>query len=144
MTTRVGSSAGRIDVAARRFWIVFALCLCTVACGDPKPDWKFEQKSPDGYWVAEAKNIHTAGPGNAWDETYVTVGRPRDSDHDRTSVIELVTESIRTGGVELNWLGKQHLEVVYGKGSKVAFQAVKVGDLEISLRYVDQVLTHDS
>jgi hypothetical protein len=140
MIIKTGSSAGRIEVAARRFWIVFALCLCTVACGDPDPDWKFERNSPDGSWVAEAKNIHTAGPGNAWDETYVTLRRSSGPNRDGTQVIELNTESIQTGGVELNWLGKRHLEVVYGKGSDVDFQAVKLGELEISLRRVDRIV----
>ena len=140
MTIKAGSLAGRIDVAARRFGIVLGLCLCTAACGDSAPDWKFERKSPDGYWLAEAKNIHTAGLGTATDTTYVTLTRPSVSDDAKTVVIGLDAKSIQTGGVELNWLSNRHLEVVYGRGSEVGFQAIKLVDVEISLRHVDQVV----
>lgn len=139
MTIKAGSLAGRIE-AARRLGIVLGLCLCTAACGDSDPDWKFERKSPDGYWLAEAKNIHTAGWGTDTDTTYVTLMRPSVSNHDETIVIDLDTKSIQTGGVELNWLSNRHLEVVYGRGSEVEFQAIKLVDVEISLRHVDQVV----
>ncbi|HEY2009518.1 MAG TPA: hypothetical protein VGH23_11045 [Rhizomicrobium sp.] len=142
MTIKAGSLAGRIDVVARRFGTVLALCLCAAACGNDDPDWKFEQKSPNGYWVAEAKNVHTAGPGNATDDTSVALKRSDQSDKDAMLIIDLDSESIETGGVELNWLTNRHLEVVYGKGSTVTFQAVKLADVEISLRHVDQVVFH--
>ena len=142
MTIMAGSLAARIEAATRRFGIVLGLCLCAAACDNSDPDWKFERKSPDGYWVAEADNIHTAGLGTATDTTYVRLKRSSDSDKDETLVLDLDTGSIQTGGVELNWLSNRHLEVVYGKGSTVEFQAIKLVDVEISLRPVDQVLLH--
>jgi hypothetical protein len=124
-------------------FLALGLFFCTSACDDSDVAWKVQAKSPDGYWLAEADNIQAGGFGDATDTTNIFLTRARVPDDRKTVVISLNPEGAQFGYVQLNWLGKRHLEVVYDGKTGIGFQAIRLVDVDISLRHVDQDLVRN-
>lgn len=129
--------------AARLALMLSFLGLCVVAFGCSGQDtiWSGESPSPDGITVASAHTTATSGFGTGaiWTEVYLG-----DVKHEREPMEILMFDDEAEGpsdeiSVNMEWLTPTHLEVTYKGHQTVYFQAIKYGDLEISVRDLSKV-----
>ncbi|MFI5116012.1 MAG: hypothetical protein ACHP8B_04865 [Terriglobales bacterium] len=114
--------------------LTLGLCVFLSACKAP-PVSSAESKSPDGRLVATAHTFANSGLGGGPPTTFVYLNWATGS---RPPVLILSL----TGGsdtsvdknVEMKWLNSTHLELKYNKNQTVDFQAIKWGDVDLSLR----------
>jgi len=126
-------------LAQRRFvWLSAMLIAGCIASGcrkNPNPVWQAEARSPDGVVVARARSLQGSERGNAYAATSVYLLR---GSKDSVEVLDF-DNSYGAMWLEMKWLTARHLEVSYGPTTSrdilsIDFQAVKVADVEISLR----------
>jgi hypothetical protein len=107
-------------------------------CDDVATTWSAESRSPDGLWLATAQSQQWSGPGTAYDATTVYLKWIKGS-QPPTQVL-LFSHQYATMSLNMEWLTPAHLEVTYGVSArpgdhvKLDFQAVKCGDVDISVR----------
>jgi hypothetical protein len=97
--------------------------------------WSREAPSPDGLWVAKAATKQWGGPGTAYVATVVELKWARGSQAP-VQVLSLADETaypIGSTAVEMQWVDSKHLNVLYGRHATIGFQAVKCGDVSISV-----------
>jgi hypothetical protein len=105
-------------------------------CAGPKKTWSAETPSPDGSWLALAQSQQWSGPGNAYDATTVYL---KQASGPRIEVLEFSNQA-PVMNLKMQWVSPRHLQVTYGENAvqdhvDVDFQAVKCGDVEISLQH---------
>jgi hypothetical protein len=114
--------------------LALGLCIFLSGCKAP-PVSSAESKSPDGKLVATAHTFANSGFGGGPPTTFVYLIWATGS-QSPTLILSL------TGGsdvavdtnVEMKWLNSTHLELKYKEDQSVDFQAIKWGDVDISLR----------
>ena len=115
-------------------------CIAITFCSTPATIWSAQFESPDGVWIGTAHTKEWAGPGTAAVETYVFLKQARSSQPPQL-IAQLDNESMWPKGItniEMTWLTPSHLEVGYRGHATISFQAVKIADLEISIRDLSQ------
>jgi hypothetical protein len=116
--------------------IMTAACIGVFGCQkNPSTVWQVEARSPDGVVRATARGLQRSGPGSAYAATTVYLQR---GSQDSVEVLGF-DNSYGAMWLQMQWLAPRHLEVSYGPRTSrdilsVDFQAVKVADVEISLR----------
>jgi hypothetical protein len=114
--------------------LTLELCIFLSGCKAP-PVSSAETKSPDGKLVATAHTFANSGFRGGPPTTFVYLSWATGS-QSPTLILSL------TGGsdvavdtkVEMKWLDPTHLELKYKEGQSVDFQAIKWGDVNISLQ----------
>ena len=118
--------------------IIIGACLLWVGCNDGRTTWYEEVRSPDGQWLAMARSQQWGGFGTAYDATTVYLRRLKGS-LPPTEVLAFSHE-YGTMNLKMEWVTPTHLEVRYGPSERagdrvgISFQAVKLSNVEISLR----------
>lgn len=115
--------------------LVFLLAASTLACRDSGTVvWSGESVSPDGLWIASARTLQWAGPGNAAVETEVLLRAKSSSDS--IKILGLENEGVYPIGitaVNMKWAAPEHLIFSYRDHATIDFQAVKSGPIQISV-----------
>lgn len=104
-------------------------------CRDSATIWSTESIAPDGQWKAVARTEQYGGMGAAGVQASVILQRNQGPDSP-IKILSFSNESAYPQGVanlELKWLTPSHLDVGYGKGASVQFQAIKCAGIEISI-----------
>jgi hypothetical protein len=142
LVTRSGAPPRFIECCR---WVIHGMAAVTavlsvlilLGCNDGRTTWSEEVRSPDGRWLATAKSQEWGGPGTAYDGTSVYLQWAK---RPQTAVKVLsFSHNYLTMDLRLVWVNPNHLHVTYGPNPKagdhvsVVFQAVKYGDVEISL-----------
>jgi hypothetical protein len=99
--------------------------------------WSVEVKSPDGEKVAAGKTFDNTGPGT--DGPSVTVVYLNYKYQKPKEILAFVNNSYPAAdaAVDIKWLSSTRLEVTYHKDKQeVDFQAIKLGDVEITLKTI--------
>jgi hypothetical protein len=140
----------RIKTALTKGWLLLMVCgICLEICGCKNPEvvWSAESKSPDGKMVAKGQAFANGGFGvSGIPATFVYLNWATGSQKPK-EILEFANESDTTAGeaVEIKWLSPTQLEVAYRKDKQeVQFQAVKFGDIAISLRDLSSDTTNSS
>jgi hypothetical protein len=153
------ADSGDIEHISVYFWgmnsIVCSSALCTlvsvllVGCTskDSLTVWKDSIPSPDGSYVATVDTIQNGGFGSASIETSVYLaqsGRPDqatkivglscDGPIPRPYVLDNVANNGGSVHMTVNWVTPAHLLVTYQGHAEIDFQAVKFGNIEITLQ----------
>lgn len=111
-------------------------CIWTFGCRQgPNAVWQTQARSPDSVVVATARSLPGRGRGNSSATTIVYLQR---GSQDSVEVLNF-DNSYGAMWLQMKWLTARHLEVSYGPTTSrdiisIDFQAVKVADVEISLR----------
>lgn len=109
------------------------LCLLAAGCGDDRAIiWQAHIKSPDGHYQVNAATIQQSGPGNA--ALYTEVKLSQRDDEAGFDILDLShnDESELAGGpVTMTWVNNTTLRLEYNPVSRVDFQAVKSGIVNI-------------
>jgi len=116
-------------------FIIVGLCYL-VGCKNSERTWTAEMKSPDGRFIATAETLEPGGWGNgAPPETYVDLNWASGSQKP-TVVFSFNDGPNEPGGmnVGVRWLTPRHLELTYKGNPTIDFQAIKWGEVEISVR----------
>lgn len=98
--------------------------------------WSGRSLSPDGHWLATARTDQYGGPGTAGVETTVYL-KWLNGSQPAVQVLEFTNESAYPSGatsVAMKWTSQTHLEVTYKPHATLNFQAVKYGNIAISVR----------
>jgi len=120
-----------------KFALVLGACLTLLACRDQATTWSAEAPSPDGRWLGSARTEQWGGFGTAHRATTVFL---KQGAQDPAEILEFSHEA-PTIHVTMTWLTPTHFDVTYGPERRgdsvsVSFQAVKIADIEITLRQV--------
>lgn len=125
MIIRTGRCAG-VKVAA------LGLVLMLAGCDDSEVVIRDEVKSPDGSLTARVQTHAYSGPGN--NAMYAEVYLFQTENPHPIEIISLNAPHDKYAGVKVTWRGNNALEVTRHPETRVVFQAVKVFDVDISLR----------
>lgn len=120
----------------------------TFGCRNYDIVWSADSHSPDGYWVATAREERGGGFGSAYDSTSVYLKQVKGS----RPPVEILEFSIgsqvsQSGALNLamKWETPSHLDVTYnGRAATLDFQVVKFAGIDISVRDVSNTATHAS
>ena len=114
--------------------VLIAICAGSMGCRDEGTTiWSREVQSPNGKWLASAQTKQWSGPGNAYVETSVYLKLIADK-QPPVQVLDFPNESDFPGGaVNVEWTSPNHLTVTYRGQPTFNFQAVKCGDVDISV-----------
>jgi hypothetical protein len=115
--------------------IVIGLCIVLSSCGgNSETIWSAEAKSPNGKWLAQASTLQSSGFGTADVETGVYLKWVAGA-HPPTMILGFSDNSAYPSGatnVKMRWITNSHLDVMYGAGATLNFQAIKAGGIEIT------------
>ena len=133
-----------IDTAS--LLLTIGVCALVFGCRDHDVVWSAESRSPDGYWVATAREERGGGFGNAFDSTSVYL-KQINSSRPPVEILEFSVGSLASQSGKLNltmkWKTPSHLDVTYnGHAATLYFQVVKCAGIEISLRDHSDVTTN--
>jgi hypothetical protein len=106
--------------------------------------WSAKAQSPDTQFVATAEAFANDGFGTAGvPATFVYVDWAHGSQHPtEIAVFSAAGSGAEFQSVELRWLSESRLDVVYHKDKQtVDFEAVRWGNVQITLRGVSSMLT---
>jgi hypothetical protein len=108
--------------------------------------WEAQVPSPDGTWIASADTVENGGFGSGGISTSVYLARAgsRGSPIEvltfscngpmpRPYVLDNVTNKGGSIGLTMKWITPSHLHVAYGDHPELAFQAVKLAGIDITL-----------
>jgi hypothetical protein len=116
-------------------FLTLGACVFLSGCHGSEATWSAEARSPDGKMIATAHTIENSGfgTGGIWTAAYLnwtTGSQPP------TEILELADGPTKPGDtvVGMKWLTPTHLEITYKANRNLSFQAVKWGDVEISVR----------
>lgn len=115
--------------------IFLGVCGLLVGCRSPLV-WSSESHSPDGKLLVTAQAFEQSGFGSGWATTKVYLNWTKGSQ----KPLLILAFSDWPGNpdamkVQMTWLASRHLELSLQK-QPLDFQAVKYGDVEISVRYL--------
>ena len=118
--------------------LIIGACGFASGCRNYDVVWSAESRSPDGYWLATAREEQGEGFGNAFDTTSVYLKRINSS-QPPIEVLEFsVGSSAGDSGkldLTMKWETPSHLNVTYnGRAATLYFQVVKCAGLDISVR----------
>ena len=126
--------------------IIIGVCALAFGCRNYDVIWQAESRSPDGYWLATAKEEQGGGFGNSYDSTriylkQITTSRPA------VEILEFSIGSLASQSGKLNlamkWESPTHLDVTYnGRAATLDFQVVKCAGIDISVRDLSSVATN--
>jgi len=136
-----------------RVLIPVVLCALVLGCGtrDDLVVWKAQTQSPDGLWLAKADTVQNGGFGSAEIHTTVSLERGNAKAGPREVLVvecngpmphpyALDNDANRGGciGLTMTWPNPRHLRLTYEtrEGTYVVFQAVRVGDVDITVEPV--------
>jgi hypothetical protein len=133
-----------IEVASRpaayaAIWLVLiTVCTFISGCRDSEVIWSAESRSPDGFWVAAAKEERGGGLGNAYDSVSVYL-RPTKGSDPGVEVLQFSVGShqSQSGKLDLtmNWETPAHLGVTYnGHAATLEFHIAKTSGVDISVQ----------
>ncbi len=128
--------ASRESRCVRSCMAFLLLAVATVSCLSPATIWSEDFKSPNGYWVGTAVTKQWGGPGTAAIITSVLLKRAGSSDSPQL-VFQLDNETVWPKGItslQMTWLTPTHLQIAYKGHATVIFEAIRVADLDISVR----------
>lgn len=123
----------RVVVAA----LIIGVCAGVAGCNATETTWTAQSRSPDGGTLASARTVARSGFGTAFIFTSVTLSTfPKPASETPTEVVRFSDEyeTPEKTRVAMRWLTSKHLEVTYGGPMTLTFQAVKSGDIAISVR----------
>ena len=124
----------RLSFALSLFGLLSILLL--VGCQDSAVIWSAKSLSPDGHWLASARTDQYGGPGTASVQTTVYL-KWLNGTQPPVQILEFTNASAYPSGsttVAMNWRSQTHLEVTYNGNATLNFQAVKCGNITISVR----------
>lgn len=129
------------------------LCALVLSCGtrDDLVVWKAQTQSPDGLWLAKADTVQNGGFGSA--EIHTTVFLQRENTKNQAQevlavecdgpmphpyVLDNAANNSGCIGLTMTWPTAKHLDLTYEtrQGTDVVFQAVRVGDVVITVEPV--------
>ena len=118
--------------------IIIGVCALVFGCRDYDVVWSAESRSPDGYWLATAREERGGGFGNAYDSARVYLKEIKSS-RPPVEILEFSVGSLASQSGKLNlamkWETPSHLDVTYnGHAATLDFQAVKYAGIDISVR----------
>jgi hypothetical protein len=130
--------------------IPVVLCALVLGCGsrDDLVVWKAQTQSPDGLWLAKADTVQNGGFGSAEIHTTVSLERGNTKAGPQEVLVvkcngpmphpyALDNDANRGGciGLTITWANPKHLHLTYEtrEGTYVVFQAVRVGDVDITV-----------
>jgi hypothetical protein len=119
--------------------IVLGACLAGLACHDHATTWSAEARSPDSRWLATARTEQWGGPGTASAATSVFL---KQGSQDAAEVLGF-SHGAPTMNLTMEWVTPKHFKVAYGPiahgdSVTVSFQAVRIADIEITLRQIPE------
>lgn len=122
---------------------VFALIS---GCRNSDVIWSGESRSPDGYWLATAREERGGGFGNAYDSASVYLKQIK-STRPPVEIFEFSVGSLASQSGKLNltmkWESPSHLDVTYnGHAATLDFQVVKSAGIDISVQDLSGVTTN--
>ena len=143
MTDQIGgigklARCGRSAIRRRVAFVVFGTCILASSCNEGRTTWSAQARSPGGHWVATARSQQWGGPGTARDATTVYlqwINGPLPPER-----VLGFSHEYATMNLKMRWQTPTHLDVTYGPSTRagdhvsVSFQAIKYGDVEISLQ----------
>ena len=126
-------------------WLLttFLLTLAsTCGCKSTQTVWSTKAYSPDGKLVATARTSANSGFGiDGVPATFVYLDWANSS-QEPLQIMQFADESDPSdvGKVDIKWLSTKHLEISYSKaGQSIEFQAVRFGDVCISVRDLSSI-----
>ena len=120
-------------IALLRMRMLLALVVGFMASGCRDATiWSAEAHQPNGQWLAQAHTIQESGPGT--DAVYTEVYLERTAGRKRPILILSFSDDPISFHVQMNWLTPSHLEITYADFAEIDFQAIKCGDIDISVR----------
>jgi hypothetical protein len=98
--------------------------------------WSAGSQSPDGRWLASARTVAQSGFGTGYIGTRVYLNWTKGSQAEVQILGFSYEYEVPRGitNVEMNWVTPTHLEVTYKGNPTVVFQAIKCGDVDITVR----------
>ena len=111
------------------------LCVFLSGCKKDPPVSSAESKSPDGKLVATAHTFANSGFGGGPPTTFVYLSWVAGL-QSPTLILSLTggSDAAVDANVEMKWLNSNHLELKYKENQNVDFQAIKWGNVDLSLR----------
>jgi len=106
------------------------------SCGTADVIWSSRKSSPGGLWIASAQTIENSGLGTGGIVTSVYLERPHQSNR-KIDIVDLVHDystQNKSIDLELKWTSPTSLEITFDNNPTITFQAVRCGDVRISLR----------
>jgi len=132
MITRTGRCGGCLDISRGARVLALGLGLLLAGCKDSAIIRTEEVNSPDGYWIAKMEIEQFGGPGTAGLLTYVYLVRANTGD-EPIKILALSDEAMSTAQVQMHWEDNEHLDIGHFPESKVGFQVIKCGGVDISV-----------
>lgn len=117
-----------------RIVLVLGLCVFLLSCKAP-PVSSAESRSPDVKMIATAHTFANSGFGGSPPTTFVYLNWAKAS-QPPTLILGLTggSDAAVDANVEMKWIDSTHLELKYSENQSVDFQAIKWGNVDISLR----------
>ena len=102
--------------------------------------WTATSRSPTGEWLATGRSQYGGGMGASWSLTSICLRRQSPVQSPPSPVVEF-DDRIEYMRLAMAWTSPSHLEIRYGPtragdSTKVMYQVSKLGDAEISVRYL--------
>ena len=125
---------------------IIGVCALLSGCRNSDVMWSAESRSPDGYWLATAREERGGGFGNAYDSASVYVKQIKSSRHP-VEILEFSVGSLASQSGKLNltmkWASPSHLDVTYnGHAATLDFQVVKSAGIDISVQDLSSATTN--
>jgi hypothetical protein len=125
---------------------IIGVCALISGCRNSDVMWSAESRSPDGYWLATAREERGGGFGNAYDSASVYVKQIKSSRHP-VEILEFSVGSRASQSGKLNltmkWASPSHLDVTYnGHAATLDFQVVKSAGIDISVQDLSSATTN--
>jgi hypothetical protein len=126
--------------------IIIGVCGFGAGCRNYDVVWRAESRSPDGNWLATAREEKGGGFGNAFDTTSVYLKPIKSSEHPFEVLEFSVGSSAGQSGkldLTMKWETPSHLTVTYnGRAATLYFQVVKCAGIDISAIDVSSATTN--
>ena len=136
----------RSAIGATIGFIIISVCALASGCRNSNVIWSGESRSPDGYWLATAREERGGGFGNAYDSASVYLKQIKSS-RPPVEILEFSVGSLASQSGRLNltmkWESPSHLDVTYnGHAATLDFQVVKSAGIDISVQDLSSVTTN--
>lgn len=127
-------------IRTHTFLIIVAFCILGIGCqgAGPATTWLAKTRSPDGHWLAMARNQQWIGPGTTSDGMTVYLKWMGPQPPTEVLVFSHPYEKMR---LKMEWITPTHLNVTYaplkpGDQVNVYYQVVKCAGVQISIQEV--------
>jgi hypothetical protein len=137
---------GRSAIGAAIGLVIIGVCALASGCRNYDVIWSAESRSPDGYWLATAREERGGGFGNAYDSASVYLKQIKSS-RPPVEILEFSVGSLASQSGKLNltmkWGSPSHLDVTYnGHAATLDFQVVKSAGIDISVQDLSSLTTN--